>query len=225
MAGIKDTLNDMKAQPMQEASDGEDEGGELDEEMRKRLELSTFHANSNTFKIVCNYITSKGAAHVPATVPAIAAITQEDLYDRVSKHFQEMVKSARKAVKKEESVEPTLAAMTVNGEEAGEGMGKEVKKELKKSVKQSQQKGKYTIWQHKYDNLPAGHALKDPKFAPALTYMLMSEDNNVYEVGELVTGKYESHAPTYRSMELTNCYEALDKEKDLAPTSQYLPHV
>ncbi|KAK0429941.1 hypothetical protein EV421DRAFT_1744691 [Armillaria borealis] len=221
MAGINNMLNNMKAQPMQEASKGEDEEGELDEEMRKRLELN----NDLGIKTVCSYITSKGAAHVPAMVPVIAAITQEDLYDRVSKCFQEMAKSTHKAVKKEESVEPMLAAMTVNGEEAGEGTGKEVKRELKKLVKQSWQKGKCTIWQCKYDNLPADHILKDPKFAPALTYMLMSEDDNVYEVGELVMRKYECHAPMYHSTELTNFYTSLDKEKDPAPTSQYLPCV
>ncbi len=222
VAQIKDALEAMKAQPAQEDLEDEGSGGELDDETKKKLELSTFHANLNIFKVssnsssqlvriltlidqglvrmifnelmglpkmssvvppypedesawpmneitkqchlrfrwdklardkdndfgirtICSYIVAKGASHAPAAGPAIAAITAEDLYDRVMKRFQEMAKNARKAVKKEESVEPMLMMGSGTGEEPAEesisAKSEKGKKEMGKLVKQSCQKG------------------------------------------------------------------------------------
>ncbi|KAK0222978.1 hypothetical protein EDD85DRAFT_796156 [Armillaria nabsnona] len=77
VAQIKDALEAMKAQPAQEDLEDEGSGGELDDETKKKLELSTFHANSNIFKSLVRMIFNE-LMGLPKTSSAVPPYPEDE---------------------------------------------------------------------------------------------------------------------------------------------------
>ncbi|KAG1731640.1 uncharacterized protein EDB91DRAFT_1058624, partial [Suillus paluster] len=69
----------------------------------------------------------------------------------------------------------------------------------------------------KFNNLPATSEYKDEKYRAALTESLMSPDEDEVDDANKKTGRFISHAATYRSTLMSQFLEAVDDAEDPSP--------
>ncbi|KAG2737939.1 hypothetical protein P692DRAFT_20659981, partial [Suillus brevipes Sb2] len=79
----------------------------------------------------------------------------------------------------------------------------------------------------KFNNLPATSEYKDEKYRAALTESLMSPDEDEVDDANKKTGRFISHAATYRSTLMSEFLDAVDDAEDPSPpaTGKYTVRV
>ncbi|KAF5385084.1 hypothetical protein D9615_001060 [Tricholomella constricta] len=173
-----------------------------------------------------------GAQTSPVAAPAIAHVSKEDRDARIIVKFKDLCKVVRKAAEESEKTEKAAVGERRGAEENGDGEVAEdevvivaVKPGLSKSLRQSRQKGKLEVRERKRNNLPIDNQYRDAKFDAAMAVTLMSDDEDCYEDGKLVTKQYISRAPLYRTPLLNEFYMAIDAAVDPRRSNKYTVRV
>ncbi|KAG1809541.1 hypothetical protein EV424DRAFT_1349963 [Suillus variegatus] len=92
---------------------------------------------------------------------------------------------------------------------------------------QSRARGKVEVRIRKLNNLPATSEYKNEKYRAALTESLMSPDEDEVDDANEKTGRFISHAATYRSTLMSELLDAVDDTEDPSPpaTGKYTVRV
>ncbi|KAG0698528.1 hypothetical protein DFH29DRAFT_877949 [Suillus ampliporus] len=174
--------------------------------------------HANILRVIA-YIRQHGATVCAGSGPALHDISEEDLHERVVKKYQELQKKKRSHT----GVNTTAMAGTVNNAPVSESAVTVAKPSWSKL--QSRARGKLEVCIQKFENLPEGSEFGDEKYRTALTESLMSQDEDEVDAHGQKTGRFVSHAGTYRSDIMVKFLAAVDEAVDPNPPPRFTVHV
>ncbi|KAJ3504939.1 hypothetical protein NLJ89_g7678 [Agrocybe chaxingu] len=179
------------------------------------------HKNHSNIALLVAEISNNGTTLVNAAAPLLPLISLEDCEKRVIWKFNELQKLYCRHHR--QGAAPIAAATSMTNAEGSNNDGEVIPETPSKRTLRdpkleqkflSRAKGKLAVRTRKCEALDVVHPLWDKKYDSAMRAPLMSDDEDMIVEGRVITGKYLSREPVYRSQALKKYYRDLDQLPD-----------